>query len=86
MTEQKPETESKKCNIVLTSSNAHPNIVMNNKLPYYISGHAKYFDNWNPGKLQLLTKWYLKLDNIKMCDEVIGVSQSLWDVMFHQNM
>jgi hypothetical protein len=50
------DTKSRKWNIVATLSNAQTNIVCNNEILYYVGAHAKYFDSWNQGKLQLLGK------------------------------
>jgi len=60
------DTKSKKWNIVVTLSNAQPNIVSNNEILYYIGAHAKYFDIWNLGKLQLLGKDLLSWKHCKI--------------------
>ena len=57
---QQPDAESKKWAIVQTSSDAHQNIVTNNEILYYIGAHARYFENKNLGKLQVLAKGSLK--------------------------
>jgi hypothetical protein len=81
---QQPDAESKKWAIVPTSSDAHQNIVINNEILYYIGAHARYFENKNLGKLQMLTKGSLKSTTLK--DNMMkstGFHEVLWDVMFH---
>ena len=58
---QQQDTWSKKWAIVPTSSYSHQNIVINNQIFYYISAHARYFDNKNLWKLQVMTK------NLRFC-------------------
>jgi hypothetical protein len=53
---QQPDAGSKKWSIVPTSSDTHPNIVINNAILDYIGAHAKYFERKNLGNFQVLAK------------------------------
>lgn len=69
------------------SSNSRQNIIINNEILYYIGAHARYFDNKNIGKLQVMTKKSMILSTIK--DNVMkssGFHDVLWDVMFHSSI
>jgi hypothetical protein len=57
---QQPDAESKKWAIVPTSSDTRQNIAINNEILYCIGAHARYFENENLGKLQVLAKGSLK--------------------------
>ena len=63
---QQSDAESKKWAIVPTSSDARQNIVINNEILYYIGAHARYFENKNLGKLQVLAKGSLKSTTLKI--------------------
>ena len=70
-----------------TSSDACQNIVINNEILYYISAHARYSENKNLGKLQVLTKGSLMLTMVRYnVMKSSGFHEVLWDVMFHSNI
>ena len=84
---QQPDTRSKKWNIIPKSSDMRQNIVINNEILYYIGAYARYFDNKNLGKIQVLSKRNLKLSTLK--DNVMkssGFYDVLWDAMFHPSL